>query len=98
MLRRTPGHGLVQVVGLEPTLHSEADFKSAASTNSATPACVPAYDVCGARVHPFRRLRQASRTSQARGRGGWPPLQVAAGQAETATARSISARSVIEAP
>lgn len=29
---------VVRVVGLEPTLHSEANFKSAASANSATPA------------------------------------------------------------
>ena len=30
--------GLVRVVGLEPTLLSEPDFESGASTNSTTPA------------------------------------------------------------
>src|SRR5688572_28556857 len=37
-------------------------------------------------------------TSNARGLGGAPPLQVEAGQADSAMARSISARRTIESP
>jgi hypothetical protein len=33
-------HGVVRAVGLEPTLLLEANFKSAASANSATPALI----------------------------------------------------------
>src|SRR5258708_3078353 len=44
------------------------------------------------------RSHQSLRISKASGLGGAPPLQVEAGQDDTAIARSISARRVTESP
>jgi len=41
---------------------------------------------------------RSRRTSSASGRGGAPPLQLEAGQDDTAIARSISARTISESP